>query len=307
MTLFWIVFVLGVVATLYSIFYLFPQPFFDFALRAQHKQAGLRKKSIEIDGHKLYYLVGGEGPPLVLLHGFGADKNHWPLLVRNLTKHFTIYAPDLPGFGESSQLESARYTGFDQVERVRAFVEALGLGKIHIGGNSMGGYISGLYANRYSEDVESLWLLAPAGVLSAERSELMDLLDNGDNPLLVDDRETYDRLVDLCFSQPPYVPGPFKRCICVQSIENRAFHEKLFSDLMSDPQPLEELLAGSTIPTLIVWGDEDRILHPSGATSLAEAMNNAKVHIMRQMGHVPMLERPIETAFVYMDFHQLNQ
>ena len=307
MTLFWIVLLLGILITLYSIFYLFPQPFFNFALRAQYKQAGLAKKTTEIDGHEIAYLVGGEGPPLVLLHGFGADKNHWPQAVRNLTNHFTVYAPDLPGFGESSQLNSARYTGFDQVERVRAFVESLHLGKIHIGGNSMGGYIAGLYANRYKEDVESLWLLAPAGVLSAERSELMELLDTGENALLIDGPDAYDRLVDLCFSRAPYVPGPFKRCIYAKSVEDRQFHEKLFADMIADPQPLEELLAGSTIPTLIVWGDEDRVLHPSGASFLAAAMANAKVQIMRSMGHLPMLERPVETEFLYMDFHQLNK
>ena len=273
----------------------------------QYRSAGLRRESITVDGHQIFYLVGGDGPPLVLLHGFGADKNHWPQAVRNLTKHFRVYAPDLPGFGESTQLTEARYTGFDQVGRLRLFVEALGLGKIHIGGNSMGGYIAGLYATRYRDHVETLWLLAPAGVLSAERSDLMKLLDTGENPLLIDSPNTYDKLIRLCFTQAPYVPGPFKRCICAIGIENRAFHEKLFADMTSDPQPLEELLTGSTVPTLILWGDEDRILHPSGASLLAASMTNAKVHIMDKMGHVPMLERPVETESLYMEFHQLNQ
>ncbi|MEM7467001.1 MAG: alpha/beta hydrolase [Pseudomonadota bacterium] len=292
--------------TAYAIFYLFPEPFFLFAMRAQCRQAGLSKKTIQIGDHQIVYLTGGQGPPLVLLHGFGADKYHWPMVARSLGQHFTLYVPDLPGFGESSQLTSARYTGWDQVERIRSFVEALNLDAIHIGGNSMGGYFAALYAARYKNETSSLWLLAPAGVLSAERSELMQLLDEGDNPLLITNRPAYDRLVDMCFTRPPYVPGPFKRCICATSVEHRDFHEKLFADMMSDPQPLEEMLANSDIPTLIIWGDQDRILHCSGAEKLAAVMTNATAIVMDKMGHVPMLERPAETESKYLQFHQLS-
>jgi abhydrolase domain-containing protein 6 len=297
-------FVICLLITLFAIFYLVPKPFFDFALRAQYRSAGLEKKTIAIDGHEIAYLTGGQGPPLVLLHGFGADKYHWPMVAKLLCAKFTVYAPDLPGFGESTQASNARYTGPDQVSRIREFTESLGLKHIHIGGNSMGGYLAGLYASRYFKDVASLWLLAPAGVLSAEPSELMGLLDQGDNPLLVDDRDSYERLVDMCFTKPPYVPGPFKRCICVESMENREFHAKLFEDLMSDPHPLEEALADSAIPTLITWGDEDRILDPSGAPRLAKVMANAKFDIMERMGHVPMIERPKETAEQFLAFQQ---
>ena len=306
MAIFWIVLIICVVVTCYAIFYLFPQPFFDYALKKQYQLAGLKKHTVNIDGHNVVYLSGGEGPPLILLHGFGADKHHWPLAVSKLRQHFTIYAPDIPGFGESSKLPTARYTGIDQCKRIREFVTALGLGKIHIGGNSMGGYLAGLYAAYYPDDVESLWLLAPAGVLSAERSELMYCLDDGNNPLLVDGLAAYDRLIKMCFTRPIYVPRPFQRCICAKSMEDRDFHEKLFTELMSDPHALEEKLANSSIPTLIVWGDEDRILHPSGAHRLAAAMANARAEVMKKMGHVPMLERPQETAHLFLEFHQLN-
>ena len=307
MTLFWIVFLLGILITIYSIFYLFPEPFFNFALRAQYRQAGLKKDSIEIDGHQIHYLVGGNGPPLVLLHGFGADKHHWPQVVRNLTNNFTVYAPDLPGFGESSQIESASYTANDQVERIGKFVDALGLRDIHIGGNSMGGYFAGLYAATHKDNVSSLWLLAPAGVLSAEPTEAIAEIESGSNPLLINNLESYDRLTNLCFSKTPYIPGPFRRCICARAMENHKFFEKLFADFISEIRPLEEALAGSSIPTLILWGDEDRLLHPSGASLLANAMSDARVKIMSKMGHIPMLERPVETEFLFMDFHQLNK
>lgn len=299
-------FVICILITIYAVFYLVPQPFFDFALKAQYKSAGLERKSTKVDGHEVIYLSGGEGPPLVLLHGFGANKYHWSMIAKFLTPHFTLYVPDLPGFGESSQVSDAKYNSVEQVNRLREFIQQLDVKKIHIAGNSMGGYLAALYTSRFSNDVESLWLLAPAGVLSAQASELTTLLNEGDNPLLVEDRASYDRLIDMCFTKAPYTPGPFKRCICVESIENRDFHSKLFEDLMSDPTALEEALADSKIPTLITWGDEDRILHPSGASLLAAAMQNATSQIMDKMGHVPMIERPEETGNQFLAFHRTH-
>ena len=306
MAFFWIIFILGVFSCCYAVIYLFPEPFFDFALRAQYKQAGLKKQSIQVDDHEISYLVGGQGPPLLLLHGFGADKHHWPQVVKRLTKYFTVYAPDIPGFGESSQVASASYVPDKQIQRIRAFVDSLGLKNIHLGGNSMGGYFAGLYAAQHADTVASLWLLAPAGVLGAERTPAIEKLESGTNPLLVDNMQAYDELTSLCFYKAPYIPAPFRRCICVRAMTNHDFNQKLFADLRHELLPLEELLANSSIPTLIVWGEHDQLLHPSGAALLGEHMAQAKVKIMPAMGHIPMLERPTETENLYLEFHQLG-
>lgn len=304
MILLGITFLICLSLSLLAIFYLFPKPFYELALRTQYKAAGLRREEVTLDDHKIVYLVGGKGEPLVLLHGFGADKNHWILVAKALCQHFTVYAPDLPGFGESSKDDNASYTWSDQVGRIHKFVEALGLEKFHLAGNSMGGYLAALYANRHEQQVSSLCLLAPAGVLSAEPSELATLLAAGENPLLINTREDYDRLVDMCFTQAPYVPGPFKRCICVASAENSAFFTKLFEELFNDPQAIEEALSNCPIPTLILWGDNDRILHSSGAQKLADSMPRASAQIMPRMGHIPMLERPGDTTERYLTFQK---
>ena len=77
----------------------------------------------------------------------------------------------------------------------------------------------------------------------------------------------------------------------------------MFDDLLNGRRAIEEELRESDIPTFIVWGDNDRILHRSGAERLSAALNNASVKIMPNMGHVPMLERPSETAQHYLEFH----
>ena len=91
---------------------------------------------------------------MVLLHGFGGDKSAWVRVSRYLTPHFRMVAPDIPGFGESSQDPSAHYGIVEQVERIDAFVHSLGLGTVHLGGNSMGGAIAGVYAARHPDDRE---------------------------------------------------------------------------------------------------------------------------------------------------------
>ncbi|MCP4668846.1 MAG: alpha/beta hydrolase, partial [Deltaproteobacteria bacterium] len=212
----------------------------------------------------------------------------------------------LPGFGESSRDAAARYAVADQVERVRAFTRALQLESFHLGGNSMGGHIAGAYAGRYPADVKSLWLLAPAGVTWAKKSELAERIEKGDNPLLVDQVEDFDGLMDFVFVDPPYIPGPIKRHLANLAVEHRDFNAKIFQDLIKNPLALEPLLKGSPVPSLIAWGDKDRLLHVSGAAVLKSIMPKAKAIVMKNMGHLPMMERPQETAADFLAFHGKN-
>ena len=66
--------------------------------------------------------------------------------------------------------------------------------------------------------------------------------------------------------------------------------------------PLENLLRGETVPTLIIWGSQDRVLHVSGAALLEAAMPNARVVVMKGVGHIPMIEKPKETAARILTF-----
>ena len=125
-----------------------------------------------VDGVDVTYTTGGAGEPLILVHGFGADKDHFTRLAGYLTPHVRVFVPDLLGFGESPRPADASYAPADQAERVRAFARALGLQRVHLGGNSMGGFIVTDYALAHPDEVASLWLLAPAGTALAFDSDL---------------------------------------------------------------------------------------------------------------------------------------
>ena len=169
----------------------------------------------------------------------------------------------------------------------------------------MGGNIAGVYAAQHPENVISLWLLAPGGVASADPSEMKKELDAGkSNPLVVESVEDYNRLLDFVFVKKPFIPGPMLNQLAKDAIRNRPLNQKIFKQISvaGKTTDLESALNGSVVPTLIVWGANDRVLHYSGAKILESVMPQAQVAIMEGVGHLPMIEKPEETAEIYLSF-----
>lgn len=294
---------------LVGVYFLFPGATFDLLRKAERSVGGLKQRSIDVRGLRIAYLEGGKGDALVLLHGFGANKDNWTRIGKHLTPHFRVIAPDLPGFGESSPDPDGDYSISIQAERVKAFVGALGIEAFHLGGSSMGGNIAGAYASRYPKDLKSLLLIAPGGVASSEPSEMSHRLKEGKaNPLVVESVEDYERLLGFVFVKRPFIPRPIKKALMKEAIEHHQLNREIFTQLSSsvDVAPLEALLKGLPVPTLIVWGAQDMVLHVSGAKLLESVMPRAKAEVMDAVGHLPMIEKPEETAGLYLSFLELK-
>ncbi|MDZ4163952.1 MAG: alpha/beta hydrolase [Smithellaceae bacterium] len=278
---------------------------FNLLRNVERSAGGLEQRQIEVKGLRIEYLEGGKGETLVLLHGFGANKDNWTRMAKHLTPHFRVIAPDLPGFGESASNPDGDYTILVQAERVKEFVQALGIKSFHLGGNSMGGFIAGAYGSRFPEDLKSLLLIAPAGVAAAEPSDLFRLLLAGKpNPLIAENEKDYEVLLDFVFVKRPFLPWPIKKFLAREAVARQPLNSRIFQQLRSsaDTPPLEVMLKGLPAPTLIIWGREDRVLHVSGAKILASVMPRAKTEIMDKVGHAPMIEKPQETAARYLGF-----
>ena len=296
-----IVFILGVAAS----YFLFPGGVVKFLLHLERRAADLKQKNIDLGGWQYSFLEGGKGEAFVLLHGFGANKDNWNRVAKYLVPHFRVIAPDLPGFGESSRPMNAQYTIDAQVERLDQFVTALKTGPFHLGGNSMGGAIAGAYAAKYRHKVTGLWLVAPGGVVSAQPSELFNNLKTGERNLLIIENPTnYDQLLDFIFVNKPFIPGVVKKHFIAEAIHQQPLNQIIFEQILSnwEAKPLEMLMKDLPIKTLILWGDQDRVLHVSGATILSDVMPQAKIMIMENVGHVPMLENPKASAQALLDF-----
>ena len=276
---------------------------YNFAQKSERGKASLVEKSIQAGEHKIVYLESGEdGEIIVLVHGFGGDKDNWTRFSRYINKGYRIIAPDLPGFGESSRIEGAFYDIETQTERLRKFTEILGLKKFHLAGNSMGGWISANYAYRHKEQVLTLTLINAAGITSPVKSEMMALLEKGINPLLVNDLHDYDRLINFLFVKPPYIPGSIKKEFALKAVEHRSFNNKIFHDLHKKPLKLETRLPGIKAPSFVIWGDTDRVLHVSSVRVFTTGIKNSRSYILKGCGHLPMIERPKETAGVFINF-----
>jgi pimeloyl-ACP methyl ester carboxylesterase len=299
-----------VVAAGVAAWYLWPGFSYGVLVAAERLRSGVYRAETTVDEAPVAYLEGGDGEVVLLLHGFSANKDHWTRVARFLTPHVRVIAPDLPGFGESGLVDGGDYSVEAQAERLRRFAADRGLTRFHLGGSSTGGNIAGVFAARYPEMVESLWLIAPLGVSGAEPSEVERLVASGEPPPLIIERpQQYRRVLDLVFEDKPWIPSPVERYLARQAAARYQHYRWVYGQIRDvgpgeckPATPLEPLLAGSAVPTLIVWGDRDRVLDVSGAAVLAEVMEDARIDIMPGVGHLPMLESPEETAARYLEF-----
>lgn len=280
-----------------------PQEALELALKAERDRAMLHLKTVEVNGDRWPYLEGGEGDVVLLLHGFGGDKDNWTRFAGHLTPDHRVIAPDLPGFGDNARHEDQSYDIATQRDRLAAFVEALGLTQFHLAGNSMGGNLAGAYAHAYPEQLLSLGLINAAGVESPVPSDLMrEVESTGRVALIPRSREDYDHLMEMVFVNRPWVPPFAVEALAQQAIDNADFLQKVFTEYRTNLFRLEPVLPEIETPTLIIWGDTDRLIHVSSARVMDDLLPNSELEIMKSMGHCPMIEDPRATVELYGPF-----
>lgn len=298
-----LVVILGLCGALAAFDFLAPHTAARLLLRLERARCGLEARRIDVADLSIAYLAGGAGEPLILIHGFGGDKDTFTRVSAYLTPRYRILIPDLPGFGDSSKPEGASYTIASGVELVRAFARTLGVGRVHLGGSSMGGFIATQYALTYPDEVGSLWLLGPAGTRVAFDSELIRQIErSGENALLSRTPEDFARTMDFVMSRKPFIPYSVRRVMAESAAANYALHSRIFREVSPEVPTVDERLHALTTPTLIVWGKEDRVLNPKAADTYRAVMPDAQVILMDGIGHLPIVEAPEETALAYLRF-----
>jgi abhydrolase domain-containing protein 6 len=292
-----------VVAGIVAGYFIAPPYLYKKAMEGLRKNAGLAVKSQSIPDFKIVYLEGGSGDTILMLHGFGANKDNWLRFARHFTPNYRVIIPDLPGFGESSKPENAQYSIPAQVERLHLLVRELKLKKYHIVGNSMGGAIASLYAETYPDEVKTLALFDAAGVRSPVKSKRELMLEKGVNLFIIKNTDDYEKLLELNFYKPIRIPYLIKSYLAGEAVKDAPHNAKIFADIVgSNFYAFEEKLSLIKAPTLIVWGDSDAVLDISSVPVFEKKIPNAKTAIIKECGHLPILEKPAETAAVYGDF-----
>lgn len=284
--------------------YFSPATLFSASQFVERVRAGLSESSLRVGNLDIRYLEGGpkDAEVLLLVHGFGSDKDTWTHFARYLTKDYRVIAVDLPGFGESSRPDDISYDVASQAERLFEFTRGLGIGRLHLVGSSMGGWIAGVLAARHPQQVLSLTLIGNAGISSPHKSELFQLVDQGKNPLVLNKAEDMQKTLDFVFFKPPKLPERLLQYLGERSMERSAFNQKVFAQLRERYIPLEPELPKITAPTLLLWGAQDRLADKSNIDVMKPLLRQPSVVIMQNCGHVPMTERPEEAAQHYLVF-----
>ncbi|MDP8940709.1 MAG: acetoin dehydrogenase dihydrolipoyllysine-residue acetyltransferase subunit [Actinomycetota bacterium] len=263
----------------------------------EEEAGGPEPETVEVNGREIQYLeVGeGEGPPLVLLHGFGGDINIWVFNQEALAASRTVYALDLPGHGGSSKDVGEGDLSFF-VETLAGFLDAMGVEKAHLFGHSMGGAIAGSFALAHPKRVESLILAASAGLGEDINGDYIEGF------IAANKRRDMKSVLQLLFANPELVTRQlvndelrFKRMDGVDEAL-RAVADKLFPDGKQADVPD---LSGVGVPILAIWGREDQVIPHSHTENLPE---HARAEVLDDTGHMPQMEAAGKTNRLVGEF-----
>lgn len=262
---------------------------------------------IELEGGVVPLRQAGRGPAILLLHGLFANKEQWDALLCPLAAGgYTALAPDLPGYGASTGFPIADYALENQVARLDALIERLGLEQVDVAGNSMGGTIAALYARAHPERVRSLALIgAPLGV-TGWGPEVRAALYLGINPFIPVTTEELDLELSLLFMTPPILPDEVKAALVADYVERNRRYQQVWTIVGLFDEVLARPGFRVRTPTLVIWGAQDRIFPVTGAGALRFAFPRGKRLVLPDAGHLPHLENTETIAAEYLAFLQTH-
>lgn len=261
--------------------------------------------TIDAGGIKTNYLEAGEGRAVLLVHGSGPGVTgyaNWRLTMPPLAERFRVIAPDMAGFGFTERPAGLRCDVDIWADQVVGVLDALGLERASIVGNSFGGAIALRTAVRYPDRVDKLALMGSAGV----KAELTDGLDAvwGYEPSVANMR----RIMDLFAYDRALITDE------LAEVRYRASTEPGFQESYSAlfPAPRQRWVDAMVTPeaqirnipheTLIVHGREDKIIPLATSLRLAELIDRAQLHVFGHCGHWTQIERSTQFARILGDF-----
>ncbi len=275
---------------------------FEHGAAAEARAYGLSKRRVDIGGLSMVTYTGGpdDGTPIVMLHGYTADKDVWPRFARHFVDDYRVIIPDLAGHGETGFNPDWDYSYAAQSARVAALMDALGIDKAHIIGNSMGGFITAYFAIHYPGRTLSAAPVDPAGVISPRPSDMDRALQEGRNPFLISTPQDFADFYPMTMAQAPWLPGFVLDAMAQKYIDRRTQHAQIFADIQG--ALLTPDLNRLTAPALLIWGREDRLIHASAVEVWSTHIPQLQVTVMEGIGHMPMVEAPKVTATIYREF-----
>lgn len=255
---------------------------------------------IEVAGLTLHVRDSGpkDAPPIILLHGFGASLHTWEPWARLLSDRYRVIRFDFPGAGLSPADPTGDYSDQRSMQLLAALMDRMGVARATLVGNSMGGRIAWSFAARRPERVDRLVLISPDGFASPGFEYLKKtqvpasvklmryilpkpLLRMSLAPAYADPHVLTDELTDRYY-ELMLAPGA-----------RAAMIERMQQVVLSDPRPW---LARISAPTLLLWGEQDRMIPFSNAADYLKGIPNVTLVALPGVGHLPQEEIPERSA-----------
>ena len=278
--------------------------FISVAARSQDvdQSCSAQNHSIQIKESSIQYFTMGTGKPVLLLHGLFAQKEQWTDMACQLTKKgFLVYAPDLPGYGQSLGFPIESYQLSKEADLIHDFTYKLNLQPFHIAGNSMGGAIAALYAQKYPGNVKSIAFIgAPMGIISWS-PQIKNAIYQGINPFIPITVDQFDLEMSLLFANPPVMSDAIKNGAIAEYSKNNRHYQQVW-DIANLDIAILESAQNSMKPTFIVWGKKDGVFNIAGRPLLNKKFPNHISVEIADAAHLIMLEKPQEIADLYGSF-----
>jgi pimeloyl-ACP methyl ester carboxylesterase len=276
----------------------------------------MQEKYIDVNGIRTRYASAGDKrPALILLHGLGASLESWWYNVDALGEHFRVIAPDIVYFGKSAKPQREP----DQlafVEFTMGLMDTMGIERAVLVGNSMGGAIAAKAAMMYPERVPALVLVNAAGFGQEvawwlRLRSVIDARPQGKPPAWLiriglkqifddPDRVSGDVIEKLvAMDQDPEAQAAYRRVLTL-GVDWRGLKPEMLREIRDAAHQI-------SVPTLIVWGKQDRVVPVRHAKVAHSKIPNARLHLFDNCGHTPQLEYPEEFNTLIRDFvHEMN-
>lgn len=263
-----------------------------------------------VDGVDVHYRVAGKPaesslPPLLLLHGWLGSSYEYVPVMGTLSDGLSSIAPDLPGHGLSQKAGIVFDTDY-YMEFLSDFLAELGIPRVVLVGSSMGGGIAVHFAVTHPRMVERLILLDPDGLRGEEGflgfiRQIGPLIDLGmrlTNRFTIRFFSKLQVFHDRSVVTKEYVDAVAANCL---TPAGRSAQAQITKDVLGSA-PVDDLLPKITKPTLVIWGEEDRLLQPKWAQEYLRRISDARLAIVAESGHIPHMEAPQTVAGLIEEF-----
>jgi pimeloyl-ACP methyl ester carboxylesterase len=256
---------------------------------------GVHSRYVKVDGYQLHYLVGGSGRPLLLVHGLGSRGEDWANLIPQLIAGGNrVYALDLLGYGDSAQPRDAQYSIPQEASIVEGFLDSQHLRQVDVAGWSMGGWIALQVALQQPQRVRRLVLLDSAGL----RFQLSF------DPALFQPASPQDlaKLEELLFPHPRPLPGFLAMAMLRRGDHVGWVVRRSVQSMMTGQDLVDGKLGALTMPVLIGWGDQDKLIPISVGYQLHKEILQSALDVYAGCGHLAPQECVSQVGPSVVDF-----